>query len=1014
MLREHGTHRPSIFEILAHVHRLRGTKSRFTYTIPAPKPLSPGAPTANPLESLVSFRPSSGASPSRNAGVQAREKVLEAIAPMRRGRPSTSATHTPEPKSRPPSPQKEKTQGKLSNWLDDDFAAQEDKAWKAVQSNQAVPPVKHRSGIASMDAWKVRNPMPSAMDEAWIVEGRGKDAPREKPKLTPAGGFDNDFAENLWSSFEGASKGSSATGTKPMSISDRQPASSDTSNKLAVPRKSQDAFEGLGLSTSDRPPPQTLGEAKKLRTGLAVINGNAKSSISLSPSLQASRPSSTVAPRPTPSPRPSQFSGSSPGPAPSWKPSTVIPAAKPSYSVQAGDASAESRFPSVEELDATFYPPSVGSTAHHVHSTSQPQPANENSADRSLSALRPRMNSNVSGGLRPAGQGSYLKDGVRSAQVTGMAMRESKTTRAEGVQKHAVDELVDTGTTTQLKRSSRPGRPSLSRKHRSSIMIKHPQHSGNDVLTSPVLSSPAVTTSPQFSEPKDWLTGNDDAPIDAPAKSQSTSAETPVLREFTNKRASFIQSSSVELQLPQEAVTSEQLPSLPRSSSPTKPSFALPRGSQPSVDANDGPIDISGKLLENRSPVRVNAAQQNEKMSSSSDEGPEDVNGFTPPKAPKKKESKRRKGRQSSVHDLVDLWGGGVVHLKEKEKEIVRSPTVGDYKSYSPVTSMKPQDVKPLARRSTFLPTSSSSSPRATSPQSNSVPSSPQRPSRAGRPQRSSSNHRKQSSNVPRSSVAGSPSSSRTRPSSMFIFPIVNSKSDSSVTLPSPGLSPPEEPGRARRTSISDMVQRYEAIGGNIKTSGPTSPPIVAQKPTPLKVGTQTTPSGTNLRPTRTSQGSSPIISRGNARAGSTLPIPNDGPAHPPFHARPRTSPTGMNHTSSSGQRDSIWTREVENPSRATPRAKPLVTSDELISDGHNPQIPFPTRKFTTPPPEEESPQRSPSPEKPYQGVGKLIDQWQRKTADVEPEPKPGPRRSGFPVKRALPGLVGGGAGRGR
>jgi len=62
-------------------------------------------------------------------------------------------------------------------------------------------------------------------------------------------------------------------------------------------------------------------------------------------------------------------------------------------------------------------------------------------------------------------------------------------------------------------------------------------------------------------------------------------------------------------------------------------------------------------------------------MSSSSDEGPEDANGFTPPKVPKRNGSKRRKGRQSSVHDLVDLWGGGVVHLKEKEKEkVVAAP----------------------------------------------------------------------------------------------------------------------------------------------------------------------------------------------------------------------------------------------------------------------------------------------------------------------------------------------------
>src|ERR1700683_2369914 len=179
MLREHGAQRPSIFEVLTHVHQLRGTKSRFTYTIPSPQPLSPRQPTANPLDSLVSFQSSSGTSPSRNAGVQAREKVLEAIAPMRRGRPTTSAPRTPESRSRQSSPQKEKTQGKPQNWLDGGFAAEEEKAWKTVKSNQGGPPIRgHRSGVASMDAWKVRNPVPPPSDEAWSLEGRGKDATR--------------------------------------------------------------------------------------------------------------------------------------------------------------------------------------------------------------------------------------------------------------------------------------------------------------------------------------------------------------------------------------------------------------------------------------------------------------------------------------------------------------------------------------------------------------------------------------------------------------------------------------------------------------------------------------------------------------------------------------------------------------------------------------------------------------------------------------------------------------------
>jgi len=255
----------------------------------------------------------------------------------------------------------------------------------------------------------------------------------------------------------------------------------------------------------------------------------------------------------------------------------------------------------------------------------------------------------------------------------------------------------------------------------------------------------------------------------------------------------------------------------------------------------------------------------------------------------------------------------------------------------------------------------------------------------------------------------------------MFIFPVGNSKSDSSTSLSSPGLSLPEEPtsSRTRRTSISDMVQRYEAIGGS--KSPNSSPPIVISKPAALNVATQATSSGISGRPPRLSQGYSPVVPRGNTKASSALPISDEGPAGASFPTRPRASPASLPRSSSFGHRDSIWTREVENPNSVPPRRSSpeksltLVTSDEpSILDRQNSQFSFSARKPTTPPPVEDIPQRSPSPDKPYQGVGRLIDQWQRKTADAEPDRNPGPRRGGFAAKRALPGLVGGGAGRGR
>lgn len=56
---------------------------------------------------------------------------------------------------------------------------------------------------------------------------------------------------------------------------------------------------------------------------------------------------------------------------------------------------------------------------------------------------------------------------------------------------------------------------------------------------------------------------------------------------------------------------------------------------------------------------------------------------------------------------------------------------------------------------------------------------------------------------------------------------------------------------------------------------------------------------------------------------------------------------------------------------------------------------------------------RSASPERPYKGVGKLIDQWQRKAADADPVAPPSPsKRVGIVGKRG--GVVGASNGRGQ
>jgi len=60
------------------------------------------------------------------------------------------------------------------------------------------------------------------------------------------------------------------------------------------------------------------------------------------------------------------------------------------------------------------------------------------------------------------------------------------------------------------------------------------------------------------------------------------------------------------------------------------------------------------------------------------------------------------------------------------------------------------------------------------------------------------------------------------------------------------------------------------------------------------------------------------------------------------------------------------------------------------------PVNPIPKRSFSpVPPPAVSDEVQAPSPERPYQGVGRLIDEWQRKTADTEAPPSPVSRRRG-------------------
>ncbi|TFY55998.1 hypothetical protein EVJ58_g7903 [Rhodofomes roseus] len=192
MLREHGAQRPTVFELLDHVHRLRGTKSRFTYNVPPKAPplsptraaasplqtLSPNivSTPANPLDDLVSLKAQQAlsTSPSKNAGIEARDKVLEAIAPMRRGRPPPMA-------QAPSSPKKER-----AFEMDMKFGADDDRVWRGVKG--------HKSGLAVVHAHRDAG-------DAWGMGQKGAQEPSRDSRPSFEKGFGNDFSSGFGKTF---------------------------------------------------------------------------------------------------------------------------------------------------------------------------------------------------------------------------------------------------------------------------------------------------------------------------------------------------------------------------------------------------------------------------------------------------------------------------------------------------------------------------------------------------------------------------------------------------------------------------------------------------------------------------------------------------------------------------------------------------------------------------------------------------------------------------------------------
>ncbi|KAJ7838733.1 hypothetical protein B0H14DRAFT_2513095 [Mycena olivaceomarginata] len=1030
MLRELGSQRPSVFELLSIVHRLRGTKSQFTYNIPPPQPLSPRPQQtqfaqSNPLDSTITYRSQQQQqqSPAKNAGVQARDKVLEAIAPMRRGRPTTEGRHASPSRSRPASPQKERAlppPPQSKNWLEE-----EDKAWNAVTVKSGTSAPAKRS----------------VLDDAWTTRGGAN-------PTTPSKGFGDDFAEKLWDSFDPNSTvaKSSAKSSPPTSAAKAAPTFSPPplrppaftgsfTSQRGGNLKDKDAFEGLGsLGGNDRPAP-TLGEARLLRTGLAGMSSSSHSQKyeGLSGDYKDYKPS-----RPSPSPRPQPQSLSAPGQGPSQSLSPNPPPLKPTSSGSSwlshapasmsrpgsglGDT-AETRFPSLEELDASFSPPLP------ANGQTQQQPA-----------LPPRKES--------VSATAYGSDGARSQQTAGRD-------RDAGSSSRPAAGRATPGSSAASPRVEST-RPALTRKHRSSLSIKqsYTSSSSNDsspTLTRPagsVLSSGAPSALESTMQNRDWLTGPDEevrTPMAAshsrtattPATSTRTygvplgggssgtdykssygsgadhkplggdyksfsssgtdykpSAPAPVMRQSPSKRASVIEKAPLHIQegiRVQRDHIRDQIPP-----SPQTPSSPTTRAARvfPAIDLSNEPSEHGwgppGKQKE------VMQKEREVESASSADEGPEDVGGFRSTPMGKGKTTEevgrpKRKGRQSSVHDLVDLYGGagGLALPTPKEKERVSPSLLDDltprkavFGSGMPAAQQQPTVAESKAkRRSTGLASVSTAHPPSNAGSALSPPNS-------GRPQPGSPRTNKSSApTTPISASGRSP-----RPQSMLIFP----------SKPADPMAPSEEPrprSHMRRTSISDMVQRYEAIGGSTKsptsaTASPIAPPLAPSKSVPSAAPRENGRfTSVSTRSTSSSSSAGPINGRPTGLPLSAgLGDPSKGASLPP-----RVSPTGLPRTGTP-QREP----EIVAPRARRTSYKSVDTMGSSSAAGRPP-----SRKATATADEA----RSPSPERPYQGVGKLIDQWQRKTVDTD-GPGRGPvggkrggGSGGLVAKRA--GLVG-------
>ncbi|PFH52282.1 hypothetical protein AMATHDRAFT_2286 [Amanita thiersii Skay4041] len=1002
MLKDHGTMRPSVFEILAEVHHMRGTKSQFYYNIAPSQPFSPSHvahgknPTLNALDGVITYRSSKPAStdtPVKNQGVQARDKVLDAIAPMRRGRPTPAKE--PASNSRPSSPQKQPSKFGFTGLKPKAPAAEID--------------LTQDENIWKPSAMGVKQPtkVPTSFDDnAWRVSSDKENLRLSEVQM----GFNDNFTDKIPLSVDISSPSPRPTERSDVNMPIRSAPHKSTGvllRKIPLSHAERDAFDDLGLGLSTKKPEPTLGEARKLRTGLATLSSN-KTHRMIPNAQPISSPQSSHLLPPTQL-QAQGFLSASASNASSTGGSYMTPpqvVSRPGSSMKSDGIPIESRFPSLEDLDATF-----SSSPKPRAGLSPSIPAAV--GDQGSTILKPQT---ILGGT------TEKRDDLRSAyplNQTTLEKQGSSHTRVFELKNNAGDgnrlENSKALPSSLMRATPRRGaslsiKPTPTRRNNDTDSLKH--ISPSDDLAAPrepkishASSSSRVTVqsqsrslpspSPAPKSSPDWLTGDETVSLSPLSASHTTPAEVPILRQSPSKRASIIEKSDVPFQnavvahhehaLISALVHGDSLGAI--DISPTITRFS---NQFPSLD--DAGTDRHVTYLWDTA-----AGKENDISSSSADEGPEDVNGSIETGNPRSFGRKSRRGpRQSSVHDLVDLWGGGIQLSKGKELEI-ETGTSRDLQQMSKL-SLSP----PSAKLSIL--------PRADSQERTSASYAELTPAKLPFPS-GESHEKEEAAMIPVSPVARG----RSRPQSLFL--LSPKTPDTSAQL-SASLEPPADVKRRtsiRRSSITDMVHHYEAIGGNSRSMGigPGPPsPLSAKKSTGSKIMAQSVDYGRAF------------VKPGDNKVPAFIPSSQSTITPENKDINHRSSPTRIQKTNTGALSSPSADRQVF-PSRTSESSDSSIvkTPDSNLTRPRrislkpmeSPKPPVSLQERLAADEKRERPSQvtencSSSPERPFQGVGKLIDQWQRKAEASEPVRTPvGIKRSSIVSKR--PGVAAAGKG---